>query len=124
MPKNMGSVPPFFKTTTFIASLNPNRTAISVITYAEILVGFEEETAREVKALLNHYHLLSIDEPIAERAAPNISPTRLLSLSGERRLKNEVRELKPSPRSFNQKVACPLFQPLSLKIEPSPFRLS
>jgi predicted nucleic acid-binding protein len=57
------------KATTFIASLDPGRTAISVITYAEILVGFEDEAAREVKALLNHYQLLSIDEPIAERAA-------------------------------------------------------
>ena len=57
------------KATTFIASLDPGRTAISVITYAEILVGFEDEAAREVKALLNHYQFLSIDEPVAERAA-------------------------------------------------------
>ena len=57
------------KATAFIASLDPGRTAISVITYAEILVGFEDEAAREVKALLNHYQFLSIDEPIAERAA-------------------------------------------------------
>jgi predicted nucleic acid-binding protein len=57
------------KATAFISRLDPSRTAISVITYAEILVGFEEEAAREVKALLNHYQLLSIDEPIAERAA-------------------------------------------------------
>jgi len=57
------------KATGFISRLDPSRTAISVITYAEILVGFEEGTAREVNALLNQYHLLIIDEPIAERAA-------------------------------------------------------
>jgi hypothetical protein len=54
---------------TFIAGLDPGKTAISVITYAEILVGFEDETAEEAKALLNHYEILSIDTPIAEKAA-------------------------------------------------------
>jgi predicted nucleic acid-binding protein len=54
---------------TFIAGLDPGKTAISVITYAEILVGLEEETAEEAKALLNHYEILSIDTLIAEKAA-------------------------------------------------------
>jgi predicted nucleic acid-binding protein len=54
---------------TFIAGLDPNKTAISVITYAEILVGFEEKIAEEAKALLNHYEILSIDMVIAEKAA-------------------------------------------------------
>ncbi len=54
---------------TFIAGLNPGKTAISVISYAEILVGFEDETAVEAKALLNHYEVLGIDTPIAEKAA-------------------------------------------------------
>lgn len=40
---------------TFIASLAPGKTAISLITYAEILVGFEEETIKEVKDLWNYY---------------------------------------------------------------------
>jgi hypothetical protein len=53
----------------FIAGLDPGKTAISVITYAEILVGFEDETAEEAKALLNHYEILSIDLLIAEKAA-------------------------------------------------------
>jgi len=53
----------------FIAGLDPAKTAISVITYAEILVGFEDETAEEAKALLNHYEILSIDTLIAEKAA-------------------------------------------------------
>ncbi len=54
---------------TFIAGLNPTKTAISVITYAEILVGFEDENADKAKALLNHYEILSIDTLIAEKAA-------------------------------------------------------
>jgi len=53
----------------FIASLDPGKTAISVITYAEILVGFEGETAEEAKVLLNHYEILSIDTIIAEKTA-------------------------------------------------------
>ena len=54
---------------TFIAGLDPGKTAISVITYAEILVGFEDQTAEEVKGLLNHYEILGIDAPVAEKAA-------------------------------------------------------
>lgn len=54
---------------TFIGNLDPNKTAISVITYAEILVGFEKEVVEDVKALLNYYQILSIDSLIAEKAA-------------------------------------------------------
>ena len=54
---------------TFIAGLDPAKTAISVISYAEILVGFEDETAEEAKVLLNHYEILNIDALIAEKAA-------------------------------------------------------
>jgi hypothetical protein len=54
---------------TFIAGLDPGKTAISVITYAEILVGFEDETAGEAKALLNHYEILGVDVPVAEKTA-------------------------------------------------------
>jgi predicted nucleic acid-binding protein len=54
---------------TFVAGLNPGNTAISVITYAEILVGFEDATAETAKTLLNQYEILGIDIPVAERAA-------------------------------------------------------
>jgi len=53
----------------FIVSLDPAKTAISVITYAEILVGFEDEIAEGEKSLLNHYEILSIDSAAAEKAA-------------------------------------------------------
>jgi predicted nucleic acid-binding protein len=57
------------KATRFITSLDPERTAISVITYAEILVGLNDEGLKWAKGLLNHYEILSIDPPIAEIAA-------------------------------------------------------
>ena len=54
---------------TFIAGLNPAKTAISVISYAELLVGFDDEAAEKAKALLAHYEILNIDKAIAEKAA-------------------------------------------------------
>lgn len=45
----------------FVLGLDPANTAISVITYAEILVGFEDGTVEKAKALLSHYELLSIE---------------------------------------------------------------
>jgi len=53
----------------FVLVLEPERTAISVITRAEILVGVEPEDAALVKALLDQFHLLIIDKPIADLAA-------------------------------------------------------
>lgn len=53
----------------FILSLDQAQTAISVITRAEILVGVEPEDAPLVKALLDQFHLLIIDKPVADLAA-------------------------------------------------------
>jgi predicted nucleic acid-binding protein len=53
----------------FIANLNPAQTAISVISYAEILVGFDDEAAEKARALIVHYEILNIDKAIAEKAA-------------------------------------------------------
>jgi len=55
--------------TAFISSIDPRKTAISVISYAEILVGLNDEGATKAKSLLNHYEILSIDPSIAEKAA-------------------------------------------------------
>jgi len=57
------------KATAFIVSLDPLKTAISVISYAEILVGLDDAGATKAKALLNYYEILSIDTSIAEKAA-------------------------------------------------------
>ncbi len=53
----------------FISSLNPAQTAISVISFTEILVGFDDEAAEKAKALMVHYEILNIDKAIAEKAA-------------------------------------------------------
>jgi len=55
--------------TQFVLDVDPEQTAISVITRAEILVGVEPEDASLVNALLDQFHLLIIDKPIADLAA-------------------------------------------------------
>ena len=57
------------KATTFIASLNPDKSAISVITRAEILVGLDSGKNDKVKALLDQYHTFIIDKDVADAAA-------------------------------------------------------
>jgi predicted nucleic acid-binding protein len=58
------------RATRFVSSLDPNKTAISVITRAEILVGFDDEEAIEkVKSLLDRFTLLTIDKEAADSAA-------------------------------------------------------
>jgi predicted nucleic acid-binding protein len=57
------------KATDFIAKLDPLKTAISVITRAEILTGLAENEQRDVISLLDQYQLLIIDKPIADLAA-------------------------------------------------------
>ena len=55
--------------TSFILGLDPQQTAISVITRAEILTGIDEDQNTKVIQLLDQYHLLVIDKPIADLAA-------------------------------------------------------
>ena len=55
--------------TKFILSLDPEKTAISVITRAEILVGIEESDEGLVIAFLDQYHLLGIVKEVADLAA-------------------------------------------------------
>ena len=55
--------------TQFVLALEPEQTAISVITRAEISVGIEPQELALVKALLDQFHLLIIDKPIADLAA-------------------------------------------------------
>jgi predicted nucleic acid-binding protein len=57
------------KASSFIINLDPQETAISVITRAEILTGLDEEKQPEVILLLDQYQLLIIDKPIADLAA-------------------------------------------------------
>ncbi len=57
------------KATQFVLSLDPNKTAISVITRTEILVGIGEDEEELVKAFLDQYHLLIIDREISDLSA-------------------------------------------------------
>ncbi len=55
--------------TQFILDINPNIAVVSVITRAEILVGFAEDELDAPKALLEQFNTLEIDKRIADRAA-------------------------------------------------------
>ncbi|MBI5586675.1 MAG: PIN domain-containing protein [Deltaproteobacteria bacterium] len=55
--------------TRFLIALNPDSTAISVITLAEILVGLDKEATGRVRPFLEQFRILSIDPPAAEKAA-------------------------------------------------------
>jgi predicted nucleic acid-binding protein len=57
------------RATKFIFELDPAATAISVISLAEILVGFDKEGTQKAKILLDQFRLLPIDGPVAEKAA-------------------------------------------------------
>lgn len=57
------------KATTFVLALDPSKTAISVITRAEILVGIDEKEAQLIKTFLDQYSLLIIDRSIADLSA-------------------------------------------------------
>jgi len=57
------------KATQFILKLDPEKTAISVITRAEVLAGVEEESEAMVKSLLDQYQILILDGRIADLAA-------------------------------------------------------
>ena len=66
--------------TEFILNLNPDNSVISVITRAEILVGFAEDELDVPKALLDQFKTLEIDKRIADAAAqfaPEISRPRM-----------------------------------------------
>lgn len=55
--------------TEFILALYPEKTAISVINYAEILTGLDEDGGRKVQPLLQSFKMLEIDATVAEKAA-------------------------------------------------------
>lgn len=58
------------KATRFLSSLDPNKTAISVITKAELLVGFEEEGERQkAQTLMDQFKLLPVEKEAADKAA-------------------------------------------------------
>jgi hypothetical protein len=63
---HLNSIP---KATEFLLSLDPEKTAISVISYAEILKGLNEERERKARPLLLIFEMLEINASVAEKAA-------------------------------------------------------
>jgi predicted nucleic acid-binding protein len=57
------------KATRFILELQPEQTAVSVITRVEILAGLKEDDKKVVVPLLDQYKLHIIDQPVADMAA-------------------------------------------------------
>jgi len=55
--------------TDFLLALDPEKTAISVISYAEILTGLDEEGERKARPLLCIFEMLEIDAAVADKAA-------------------------------------------------------
>ena len=55
--------------TSFVLKLNPEETAISVITRAEVLAGVDEEDQNRVSLLLDQYQLFIIDKTAADLSA-------------------------------------------------------
>ena len=57
------------KATKYISDIDSEKSAISVITRAEILVGLDVAERDVVKSLLDQYHTFIIDKSIADKAA-------------------------------------------------------
>ena len=55
--------------TEFLISLDPSKTAISVISHAEILTGLDAAGAEKTRPLLYSFEMLTIDAAAAEKAA-------------------------------------------------------
>jgi predicted nucleic acid-binding protein len=55
--------------TEFLLALDPEKTAISVISYAEILTGLDDEGLRKARPLLLSFEMLEINTNVAEKAA-------------------------------------------------------
>jgi hypothetical protein len=53
----------------FLLALDPTRTAISVISYAEILAGLDEAAMQKALPLLGSFEILEIDAAVAGKAA-------------------------------------------------------
>lgn len=98
------------KATQFVLNLDPNKTAMSVITRTEILVGINETEEALVKAFLDQYHLLIIDKAISDLSATlkkkhgwKLPDTYQAALSLHHNIKLTTRNIKdfdPKKHSF------------------------
>ena len=57
------------RATEFLLALDPEKTAISLISYAEIRTGLAEDGERRARLLLSSFEMLEINAAVAEKAA-------------------------------------------------------
>jgi len=96
--------------TAFISTLDPLKTAISVITRAEILVGFNAEEQERPRALLDHYNLLEIGKEAADKAAvlrrehgwklPDAFQAALATIAGVKLCTRNTKDFDPNKHLF------------------------
>jgi len=104
---HLNSVP---QATEFLLALDPERTAISVISYAEILTGLDEEGERKVRPLLSSFEMLEIDAAVAEKAAalrrqhgwklPDAFQVAIAILHGIKLCTRNTKDFNPQKHSF------------------------
>jgi hypothetical protein len=98
------------KATRFISGLEPSKTAISVISRAEILVGFDADSIEKPKALLDQYFLLNIDKQTADKAAalrrehgwklPDAFQAALAIIAGVKLCTRNTKDFDPAAHPF------------------------
>ena len=98
------------KATRFISGLEPSKTAISVISRAEILVGFDADSIEKPKALLDQYFLLNIDKQAADKAAalrrehgwklPDAFQAALAIIAGVKLCTRNTKDVDPAAHPF------------------------
>lgn len=96
--------------TEFILALDPEKTAISVISYAEILTGLDEDGEKKVRPLLNSFEMFEIDVAIAEKAAalrrqygwklPDAFQSAIALQHGIRLCTRNTKDFNPQKHSF------------------------
>ena len=98
------------KATRFISGLDPSKTAISVISRAEILVGFDADNLEMPKALLDQFILFSIDKATADKAAalrrehgwklPDAFQAALAVIAGVKLCTRNTKDFDPAAHPF------------------------
>jgi predicted nucleic acid-binding protein len=96
--------------TEFLLALDPEKTAISVISYAEILTGLDGEGERKARPLLCSFEILEIDAAVAEKAAalrrqygwklPDAFQVAIAVLHGVKLCTRNTKDFNPQKHSF------------------------
>ena len=98
------------KATRFISGLDPSKTAISVISRAEILVGFDADSLEKPKALLDQFTLFNIDKATADKATalrrehgwklPDAFQAALAVIAGVKLCTRNTKDFDPAAHPF------------------------